>query len=110
MIEKTVKKIEETVTEAPSLSPEKRKQLLALLGELKTEITRLSETHQESALDIADRTRNSTEEATRADSDGDRLASATDELKASVEKFEVSHPGLVAIVNSFCNALADLGI
>lgn len=110
MIEKTVKKIEETVTQAPSLSPEKRKQLLELLEELQTEIAKLSETHQESALDIADRTRTSTEAATRTDPDGDRLAAATEELKASVGKFEVSHPGLVAVVNSFCNALADLGI
>ena len=110
MIEKTVKKIEETVAGAPTLSPEKRKQLLALLGELKTEITRLSETHHDIALDIADRTRTSTEAATREDSDGARLASETDELKTAVGKFEVSHPGLVAVVNSFCNALADLGI
>lgn len=110
MIEKTVKKIEETVAGAATLSPEKRKQLLALLGELKTEITRLSETHRESALDIADRTRNSTEEATREGSDGSQLAVATDELRTAVEKFEASHPGLVSTVNAFCNALADLGI
>ena len=110
MIDNTVKKIEETVAKAPTLSPEKREQLLKLLGELKQEIQVLSRTHRESALGIADRTHASTRRATREDSDRPARDEAVAELKTVVEKFEVSHPGLVSTVNAFCNALADLGI
>ncbi len=110
MIEKTVKKIEETVAGAPALSEEKREQLLELLGELKKEIEILSRTHRESALGIADRTHASARQATREDADGPALEAALGELKTAVEKFEASHPALVSTVNAFCNALADLGI
>ncbi|MFH1037100.1 MAG: DUF4404 domain-containing protein [PVC group bacterium] len=110
MIDKTVKKIEETVAGAPSLSEEKREQLLALLGELKTEITRLSRTHRETALSIADKSHASARHATREDRDEQAVAASIDDLTAVVKKFEASHPGLVSVVNSFCNALADLGI
>lgn len=110
MIEKTVKQIEETVAQAPALSPEKREKLLELLGELKKEIEILSRTHRESALGIADRTRASADQATREYTDRPALDAAVVELKTAVDKFEVSHPGLVSTVNAFCNALADLGI
>ncbi len=110
MIEKTIKRIEETLAGASSLSDKRRAELLKLLAKLKTEVSGLAETHHDSALNIADKTRVSTDQATRDDSDGPALDSAMDELKTAVEKFETSHPGLVSVVNSFCNALADLGI
>ncbi len=110
MIEKTVQEIEKTVTQSPTLSPEKRDQLLRLLGELKKEIQVLSRTHQESALGIADRTHASTRQATREDADRPALDETIADLKETVGKFEASHPGLVSTVNAFCNALADLGI
>ncbi len=110
MIDRTIKQIEETLAGAASLSEKRRAELLGLLAELKNEVHGLAATHHESALGIADKTRNSAEQATREEADGPALASAVDELKGAVEKFEASHPGLVSTVNAFCNALADLGI
>lgn len=110
MIEKIVKKIEATVAGTPSISDEKRNQLLTLISELKSEITKLSETDKDSALDIAHKTHVSARHATQQDSDGNQFAAALDDLKSTVDTFEVSHPGLVSTVNAFCNALADIGI
>jgi len=110
MIEKTVRRIEEMVAGAPALSEEKKAQLLKLISELKSEITVLSETDAERALDIARKTHTSARHATQEESDGHQISSALDDLKSTVDTFEVSHPGLVSTVNAFCNALADIGI
>ena len=110
MIEKTVVKIEETVAGAAALSDDKRAQLLRLISELKSEITKLSETDEDSAMEIAHKTHTSAHHATQKGSDDHQFASALDDLKSAVDTFEVSHPGLVSTVNAFCNALADLGI
>jgi len=110
MLETTIKQIEETLAGAENLSEAKRAELLKLLAELKTEVSGLSRTHRESALNIADKTRASTDQATGEDSGGPALESAVEDLKTAVDKFEASHPALVSTVNAFCNALADLGI
>ncbi len=110
MIDKTVKQIEETVARATAMSPEKKDKLLALIGELKLEVNRLAETNREAAAEIADKSHRSARHATEEERDDDELTASIADLSVLVEKFEVSHPGLVAVVNSFCNALADLGI
>lgn len=110
MIDKTVKKIEETVSESPSISKQKKDQLLILISELKNEINKLSESDQKSALDIAHKTHASAHHATRSDYDEHLLSSSLAELKSTVDTFEVSHPNLVSTINSFCNALANIGI
>ena len=110
MIEKTVKKIEETVAGATTISEEKRAQLITLISELKSEIIKLSETDTDSAMAIAQKTHDSAHHATRQDSDNHQFTDALDDLKSTVDTFEVSHPGLVSTVNAFCNALADIGI
>jgi len=110
MIEKTLGKIEETVTGATALSGEKKSQLLKLIFELKSEINKLSETDQSGALDIAQKTHTSARHATQKESDAQQVSSALDDLKSSVDTFEVSHPNLVLTVNNLCNALADIGI
>ena len=110
MIDKTLDNIKETVVEARTLSPEKRVELLALISQLRAEIVKLSETHQESALRIVDITHTSTRHATREDRDHQQLDSSLKDLSGLVKSLEVSHPGLVSTINSFCNALADIGI
>jgi uncharacterized protein YlxW (UPF0749 family) len=110
MIDKTVVKIEETVAGATALSDEKRAQLLKLISDLKSEIIKLSETDEDSALEIAHKTHTSTHHATQQDSDNHQVTDALDDLKSAIDTFEVSHPGLVSTVNAFCNALADIGI
>ncbi|MDP8215095.1 MAG: DUF4404 family protein [Candidatus Euphemobacter frigidus] len=110
MIDKTLDNIKETVAAAPTLSAEKRVELLALIAQLRAEITKLSETHRESALKIVDITHASTRHAIREDKDRQQLDSSLEDLFGLVKGFETSHPGLVSTINSFCNALADIGI
>ena len=110
MIEKTVKKIEETVDGATTISEEKRAQLAILISELKSEIIKLSETDTDSAMVIAQKTHASAHHATQQNSEDPQFTDALDDLKSAVDTFEASHPGLVSTVNAFCNALSDLGI
>ena len=105
-----MKKIEETVDGATTISEEQRTQLATLISELKSEITKLSETDKNGALDIAHKSHASAHHATQQDSEDHQFTDALEDLKSAVDTFEVSHPGLVSTVNAFCNALADIGI
>ena len=67
MIEKTISEIEAKIGGAESVSAERKAELLKLLGTLKTEVAKLSETHGEQADSIAGFARLSTHEATRTD-------------------------------------------
>ena len=110
MIDKTVEKIEASLTGSEKISEEKRTELLKLVSELRSEISGLSETDQESALDIARKTHDSTRQATKKDPDNQQFDSSVKDLNSAVSTFEVTHPGLVSTVNAFCNGLADIGI
>jgi len=110
MIEDTVGKIEAKIQGADSIQGEKKQELLQLLGTLRAEIGRLSETHDEHAQSIARFTELSAHEATRAKQNPELLNLSLKGLSTSVEGFEKSHPRLVQIVNSISNALSNLGI
>jgi hypothetical protein len=110
MIQNTIRQIEERLQSAENLSPEKRRELAALLESLKQEVNALSHTHAEQAQSIAGFTQVSTHEATRAEVNPDLLQYSLDGLKTSVQGFEESHPKLVHTVNSICTTLSNLGI
>ncbi len=110
MIDETVSKIEARLNAAEAISPERKQELLQLLGTLKAEISKLSKTHGEEAARIVDLTDTTMIEATRPEQNSDELQSATDSLSSSVEGFEKSHPKLVQIVNSISHTLSNLGI
>ena len=105
-----ISKIEAKIQSAGSISEDKRRELLQLLGTLKSEITRLSETHGEQAQSIAGFTEVSAHEATRSEQNPELLDLSLKGLSSSVEGFEKSHPQLVQIVNSISNMLSNLGI
>jgi hypothetical protein len=110
MIQGTIAKIEEKIQKAESLDAGNRKELLSLVSNLKTEVTRLSETHRDQAESIAGFTALSTHEATREKPDPRLLTPALDGLAWSVKGFEATHPRLVQTVNSICDTLANMGI
>jgi hypothetical protein len=110
MIDDTVSKIEAKIRTADSIQDEKKRELLQLLGTLKSEIEGLSGTHGEQAQSIARFTELSTHEATRAEQNPELLNLSLKGLTASVEGFEQSHPRLVQIVNAISNTLSNLGI
>jgi Mg2+ and Co2+ transporter CorA len=110
MIEDTVGKIEAKIRGSESISEERKRELLQLLGTLKSEVGELSKTHGEQAESIAGFTEMSAHEATRTEQSPQLLELSLKGLSSSVEGFEKSHPRLVQIVNNISQMLSNLGI
>lgn len=107
MIQDTIAKIETRLQSASAISDEARAELLQLLGELKSEIANV-DTHQ--ARNIAGHTEHVTNQATEESRNPELLKRSLQELSASVDGFEKSHPGLVQVVNRICTTLSNIGI
>ncbi|MGO8837421.1 MAG: DUF4404 family protein [Limisphaerales bacterium] len=110
MIEKTIGEIEAKVRDAGAVSEERKRELLQLLGQLKSEVGALEKTHDEQAESIAGFAQLSAHEATRTSQNPESLQHSLQGLKSSVDGFEQSHPKLVQIVNAISNTLSNLGI
>lgn len=110
MIQNTITKIEAMVKEAQSLNDEKKKELLALLSTLMTEVSEFSKTHPEHTQSITNFTEVSIHEAIRQEKNPQLLKLSLQGLSTSAEGFESSHPKLVGIVNALCLTLSNLGI
>jgi hypothetical protein len=110
MIEDTIVKIEAKIQGADAIKEERRRELLELLGTLKSEVADLARTHGDQAQSIAGFTEISTHEATRTEQNPELLKLSLEGLSSSVEGFEKSHPRLVHIVNAISNTLSNLGI
>lgn len=110
MIEDTIGKIESRIQSADSITEDRRRELLHLLGTLKSEIANLSKTHEEQAQSIAGFAEVSAHEATRTEQNPALLKLSLEGLGSSVSEFEKSHPQLVQIVNAISNTLSNLGI
>ncbi len=110
MIEKTISEIEAKVSGAESVNGEHKRELLELLGKLKSEVGSLSKTHGEQADSIANFAKLSTHEATRTEPNAQLRELSNQGLLSSVEGFEQSHPKLVQVVSSISKTLSDLGI
>lgn len=110
MIDDTIRKIEGKIEAAESITPERKSELLQLLGTLKSEITTVSDQDREQAESIAGFTERSTYEAMRSKQNPELLDLSLKGMSRSVEGFEKSHPQLVQIVNSISQTLSNLGI
>jgi hypothetical protein len=110
MNEKTIGEIEARIRGADSISDDRKRELLELLGTLKAEVGVLEKTHDEQARSIAGFAQLSAHEATRAEQNPQLRELSIQGLRSSVEGFEKSHPQLVAIVNTISNTLSNLGI
>jgi len=110
MPQETLRQIEERVRNAPQASPETKRELLRLVGELKDELAALRKAHVEEARSIAGFTQVAAHEATRARKKPDLLQHARDGLRASVAEFEASHPRLAGAVRDLCALLSSTGI
>ncbi len=110
MIEDTIGKIQARIEGSETIKEERRRELLELLGTLKSEIAQLSETHEEQAESIAAFADISTREATRTEQNPELLQLSLKGLDSSVGEFEKTHPKLVQIVNTISSMLSNLGI
>ena len=110
MLQETISKIEGRIQNSAALGENPRAELIKLLGQLKTEITELSKTHQEQAESIASFADVSAHEATRQSRNDQALRHSIGGLQSSVREFETSHPRLAAVVNRIASLLANMGI
>jgi hypothetical protein len=110
MIEDTISKIEARIQSAEAIKEDRRRELVQLLGTLKSEVAELSKTHGEQAESIAGFAEVSTREATRTKRNPQLLNLSLQGLSSSVRELEKSHPRLVQIVNAISNTLSNLGI
>jgi len=110
MIGDTITKIESKLQQSSAVNPESRQELLDLLAQLKTEIGALAQSDAQQARTIAGHTEFSTREAISGQKNPELLQRSLNELSASVEGFETSHPRLVEVVNRIATTLSNLGI
>ena len=110
MIENTIGEIEAKIHGATAISDDRKRELIQLLGTLKSEVGALAKTHDEHAQSIANFAKLSAHEATREKQNPQLREISVSGLRSSVEGFEQSHPKLVQIVNSISNTLSNLGI
>ena len=110
MIQETIAKIESKIEKVNTLKEENKAKLLSLLAKLKTEITKLAQTHSDEAMSITGFTDVSAHEATRRDRNPQLLELSLEGLSSSVKGFEATHPRLVEIVNSISLMLSNSGV
>lgn len=110
MIQDRLEKIEEKLKQSKTVKESDKTELLTLLATLRTEVAELSQTHQEHAQSIVGFAELSTHEATRREKSPVLFNLSLEGLASSVQGFEISHPRLVGVINSFCTMLANSGI
>ncbi len=110
MIQDDLDRIEERLKQSETVKESEKAELLTLLVTLRKEIADLSQTHYEHAESIAGFAKLSAHEATRREKSPVLFNLSIKGLTSSVQGFEISHPRLVGIINTFCTMLSNLGI
>jgi ABC-type transporter Mla subunit MlaD len=110
MSDERIEKTKLAVDAAGHIPADKKAALSEALSKLKPALEQISETHQEDAESIARLVEDSAHEATRRKKRPEHLDSHLHGLKQSAEKFEASHPQLVAFVTEYSAVLSALGI
>jgi hypothetical protein len=110
MIEKRIETIQTTIETARNIPRERKTELLALVGGLKSELRRLAETHRDEAASITRFADASAHEVSRSRKNDKLANTALQGLRLSILGLEESHPLVVAIVNRFATALSNMGI
>ncbi len=106
-----VKKIEKEIKAATQIDNASKKQLLNVVADLKKELQSLGAVNQVSAEKLAEKAHDSTLHAVKeGEKHPEDLNKDIENLKITVEEFEVSHPKLVRLINRFCMMLSDIGI
>jgi hypothetical protein len=110
MSHERIEKSKSALTAASHIPADKKAALSAALSKLKPTLAKISETHREEAEGIARLVEASADEAIRGKKRPDHLKTVLHDLKKSVERFEASHPDLVAFTTEYSTVLSALGI
>lgn len=105
-----IEKIQSAVESAEHIPDDKKAELLGLLSKLQPAIAKASEIHQDHAENVARLIEASAHEVTRIEKEPESIRKLLRELEQSVEKFEASHPELVALVTKYTAFLSAVGI
>ncbi len=110
MIKDQIAAIQSKLQSSENIPAATKAELTRLLAELEEEVSLLSQTHDEQALRIARSTDTTAQEVTRSENKPEVVEAALDELRASVQDFETSHPKMVGIVGRLATTLSNMGI
>ena len=110
MRDEQIEKIRSAVESADHIPADKKAELLRLLSRLKPAIAEASQTHKDHAEKIVRLVEASAHEAAHGEKKPEAMRNLVRELDQSVEKFEASHPELVAAVTEYSALLSALGI
>jgi hypothetical protein len=105
-----MKELKNRIQKDKSVPTQTKSELLSMLSNLESQVTKLSKTHLEHAQSIAGFIERSTHEATRKKKHPELLDLSLSGLKESVKQFEASHPQMVKEINSICTVLANMGV
>jgi hypothetical protein len=108
MIQDRITQIEARLASAADVPSATRDELQTLLAQLKAEVATLTGTHDAQAQSIA-RSTDAAIALAAQPAEGSTPA-VLDELRASVEGFEASHPRLVQVVDRIALTLSNMGI
>ncbi len=110
MIDDTIAKIQQRLEQTANLPDDKRRELLVLLAQLKTELASVATADPDQARSITGFTELSAHEATRDQPSQATMQNAIAGLESTVKGFEAAHPKLTAVVNRIAESLSNLGI
>jgi|SRR5882724_142183 len=110
MTDEHIENTKAAIESARNIPVDKKAELLDLLSKLKAAIGKVSQTHHDDAQSIARLVEASARETIRAEKKPEPIKRLSHELKRSVEKFEASHPQLVAFVTEYTGFLSAMGI
>ena len=110
MTDERIQKIKSAVESADHISPEKKRELLAVLRKLKPAIADVARTHEEEAERISRFVETSAHEVASRKEPPEGVDKVLEKLKQAVEKFEASHPQLTTFVTEYSAVLSGLGI
>ena len=110
MNDEQIEKTKSAIAAADHIPPDKKAELLELLGKLKPAIEKVAQTHEGEAERISRFVEASAHEVASKKERPESLDRVLHKLKQTVEKFEASHPDLTAFVTEYSAVLSGLGI
>jgi ABC-type transporter Mla subunit MlaD len=110
MNDEQIEKTKSAIAAADHIPPDKKAELLELLGKLKPAIEKVAQTYEGEAERISRFVEASAHEVASKKERPESLDRVLHKLKQTVEKFEASHPDLTAFVTEYSAVLSGLGI
>ena len=110
MNDEQIEKTKSAIAAADHIPPDKKAELLELLGKLEPAIEKVAQTHEGEAERISRFVETSAHEVASKKERPESLERVLHKLKQTVEKFEASHPDLTAFVTEYSAVLSGLGI